>query len=92
MPSIPAPPLRLPVDADAEVITAARNAPSYPAFKATMRQTLGLDWWQSLRRLLDHHGIGAAGSALTQGNNCCIVGGRREPGLQLLTYRSRSPT
>jgi NAD(P)-dependent dehydrogenase (short-subunit alcohol dehydrogenase family) len=38
------PPLRLPVGADAEIITAARNATSYPEFEATMRQTLGLDW------------------------------------------------
>jgi NAD(P)-dependent dehydrogenase (short-subunit alcohol dehydrogenase family) len=38
------PPLRLPVGADAQLITATRDASGYDDFEATMRQVLQLDW------------------------------------------------
>jgi hypothetical protein len=37
-------PLRLPVGADAELITSTRQGMSFDDFEATMRQVLQLDW------------------------------------------------
>jgi NAD(P)-dependent dehydrogenase (short-subunit alcohol dehydrogenase family) len=37
-------PLRVPVGADAEMISSARTSMAYDEFVATMRQTLGVDW------------------------------------------------